>query len=99
MAIAIRQGQTYSLAIDSEDGVRKATVTIRQGDESFDVSNAKPVHGKVVVTLSDKDTLSMRPGAFEMQARCSMEDGGVVMSPIYSGVVLESLSKEAANGR
>lgn len=95
----IRQGQTYRIAVASDEGVKKAVVSFRQGGESREFASVDRQGGSVYVSLTQDDTLGMKPGSYEMQAKCAMEDGSVVLSGITSGVVLESISKEAMDAR
>lgn len=92
--MVIRQGQTYAISIGVPDGVRRVTVTIRNGGRITDRSDVRIIDGRAVLRLDQDDTMAMSTGLAEFQAKALLEDGSVQVSEIASTVVLEGISRE-----
>lgn len=91
--MTIRQGQTVDVYVETDiESIESASVSIRSGRNVTTVPDVSVEGGSVSFSLSQEDTLALRPGRIEVQIKAKTGDG-VAVSNIMTETVLESIGE------
>lgn len=92
--MTIRQGQTVDVYVETDmETIDSASVSIKSGGVVTKVPEVRVENGSVSFSLSQEDTMALKPGRIEVQIKAKTGEG-VAVSNIMTETVLESIGKE-----
>lgn len=81
----------YDLGVDS-DLIKYAELTINQNEKNVIIKKLRQSAGRYYITLTEKETLSLKPGTCKTQIKMKFKDGNVATTNIETVVVNDVLN-------